>query len=329
MTADVGLLGLLAVGAVALVVLVESAEIAVDRALSLATYYDVSDVVVSVTVLAVGTSLPELAAHVIASLGILVGTLDYGVTSATILGGNMGSSTVQQTLLMGVFLIGFGHVTVTERFLRTTYLPMLGAFALTFAVAIDGSFGRLDGVVLLIAFAGYTYYALRQRERRLRLPETESTNVRRDVLVAIGALVGILASSYVVLVVVQVVVDELALGGSMLGVVTLGLAAALPELSTVVDAIRRRAPNVALGTLVGSNVVNPLVGIGLGGVISGYRVPRSVVVWDLPFKFVVGVALLAVVLRRDSRTLRRHDGALLVVAYFGYVTVRLLLFATE
>lgn len=131
------------------------------------------------------------------------------------------------------------------------------------------------------------------------------------------------------LVVVQAVVDRLALGGSMLGVVTLGVASALPELSTVVDAIRRRAPNVALGTLVESNVVNPLVGIGLGGVISGYRVPESVIVWDLPFKFVVGAGLLAVVLRRDSRTLRRHDGALLVVAYFVYVTGRLLLFAGE
>jgi cation:H+ antiporter len=319
----------LVLGAGALFVLVECAEVAVSRALALATTYDVPDVVVGVTVIAIGTSLPELSSHVIASVGIVAGTLDYTVTSATVIGGNMGSSTVQQTLLVGLFLVGYGHLTVTAAFVRTTYLPMLGAFLLTFAVSVDGTVGRLDGVVLLVAFAGYTYYNLQQRERRLRLPEAESTNVRRDLLVTVGALVGILASSYVVLVVVQAVVDRLALGGSMLGVVTLGLASALPELSTVVDAIRRRAPNVALGTLVGSNVVNPLVGIGLGGVISSYHVPRSVIVWDLPFKLVVGVGLLAVLLRRDSRTLRRHDGALLVVAYFVYVTVRLLLFAGE
>lgn len=329
MTVETSLLFGLALGAAALFVLVRSAELAVSRALALATHYDVPDVVVGVTVIAVGTSLPELAAHVIASFGILAGTLDYEVTSATVLGGNMGSSTVQQTLLVGVFLVGFGQLAVTTAFLRTTYLPMLGAFVLTFVVAVDGTVGRADGAVLLVAFAGYTYYALRQRERRLQLPETESANVRRDLAITLGALVGILASSYVVLVVVQTVVDSLALGGSMLGVVTLGLASALPELSTVVDAIKRRAPNVALGTLVGSNVVNPLVGIGLGGVISGYRVPDSVLVWDLPFKFVVGVALLVVLLRRDPRTLRRHDGALLVVAYFVYVTVRLLLFAGE
>lgn len=321
----------LLVGAVALFVLVKSAGLAVSRALALAAHYDVPDVVVGMTVLAIGTSLPEIASHVIASAGILAGTLDYEVASATVLGGNMGSSTVQQTLLVGLFLVGFGRLEVTRTFVRANYLPMLGGFVLTLAVVADGTVGRLDGALLLLAYLGYTRYSLARRERRLRLPEggEGSRDVRRDFVVTLGALLAILASSYVVLSVVEIVVDRLALGGSMVGVVTLGLAAALPELSTVVDAVRRRAPNVALGTLVGSNVVNPLVGIGLGGVISGYAVPESVVLWDLPFKLVVGVGLLVSLFRRQPHELGRHDGAVLIVTYFVFVVGRLLLFAGQ
>jgi hypothetical protein len=68
----------------------------------------------------------------------------------------------------------------------------------------------------------------------------------------------------------------------MVSVLTIGVAAALPELSTVLDATRRRTPNVALGVLVGSNLVNPLVGLGLGAAISGYHVPDPVVLWTSP-----------------------------------------------
>jgi cation:H+ antiporter len=111
----------------------------------------------------------------------------------------------------------------------------------------------------------------------------------------------------------------------MAGVVTIGLASALPELSTVLESVRRKAPNVAVGTLVGSNVVNPLVAVGLGGVVSTYRVPPAVVWWDLPFKLVAGVAFLAWVTRSGGRV-RRRDGIALVVAYFVYVVGRLLLY---
>lgn len=115
----------------------------------------------------------------------------------------------------------------------------------------------------------------------------------------------------------------------MVGVVTLGVASALPELSTVLDAIRRQAPNIALGTLLGSNVVNPLLGIDLGGVISGYHVPAAVVVWDLPFKLAVAVGLFGYLTLVSNRSLTRREGAYLVVHYFVFVSTRLLFFPAQ
>jgi cation:H+ antiporter len=325
MTVTPTLVSQLAVGAVALYTLVTAAQQAIDRLLALARYYDVPDVLVGMTILALGTSLPELGAHVVASLGILSGVLDYEVGSAVVLGGNMGSSTAQQLLLFGVFLVGYGRVDIPDSLLRTTYLPMVLAFALVLGVGFDGRVSRIDALLLLAAYVVYLYYGVTHRERRTLVPEPPSTSPHRDAGVAAVMLVLVLLSASLLLPVVEAVVASLALGGSMVGVVTLGVAAALPELTTVLDAIRRRTPNVALGTLLGSNVVNPLVGIGLGGLVSTYHVPDAVVFWDLPFKLVVALGLLAY-LRYANGALTRREGTYLVVLYFVFVTTRLLLF---
>jgi cation:H+ antiporter len=238
----------------------------------------------------------------------------------------MGSSTVQQTLLFGLFLVGYGRLRLGDALVRDSYLPMLLAFLLTLAVSVDGTVSRLDGLLLLATYGAYTASSYTRRSRSVVAPETASTNVTRDGIVAVVALGLVVLSASLLLAVAESVVASLALGGSMVGIVTLGVAAALPELSTVVDAVRRGAPNLALGTLLGSNVVNPLVGVGLGGLISTYHVPFAVVVWDLPFKLAVGVGLLAYVRVRTDGSLARREGAYLVILYFVFVSTRLLAF---
>jgi cation:H+ antiporter len=316
----------LLLAAAALAVLVRAAGATVDSLVALARHYDVPDAVVASTLVAVGTSLPELGSHLVASLGIVSGTLDPVVASATVMGGNMGSSTVQQTLLVGLFLVGFGRVTLSESLRRGAYYPMLAAFALTLLVTVDGRVSRLDGLVLLAGFVAYAYWTVSAHAESEPLPGTAGARPRRAALVALVGFVLVLGSAFVVLRVVDDLVTTLGLNGSMIGVVTIGLAAALPELTTVVESLRRRTPELALGTLVGSNVVNPLVGFGLGGVVSTYTVPPAVIQWDLPFKLVVGVALL-VVARHERWVVRRREGAWLVIAYFVFVSVRFLLFA--
>ena len=320
------LLTQVSIGAVALYTLVTAASRAIDRLLALAEYYDVDEVLVGLTVLALGTSLPEISSHFIASLGILSGVLDYEVTSAVVLGGNTGSSTVQQFLLVGVLLIGYGSVHLTKSFVRQSYLPMLGALLATQVLAWDGTITRLDGVVLLLLYLAYVGVRIARRERTQSLREPPSVNPRRDALVASGLLVLVLLSASLLLSVVEIVVEMLALGGSMVGMITIGVAAALPELTAVMDSIRRRSPNVALGTLIGSNIVNPLVGIGLGGALSTYYVPEAVVLWDLPFKIAAGMGLLGWVIYRRGGDLTRTEGGYLLGLYFAFVVGRLLLF---
>jgi cation:H+ antiporter len=320
------LLTQVAIGTVALYTLVTAASRAIDRLVALAEYYDVDEVLVGMTILALGTSLPEIGSHLIASLGILSGVMDYRVTSAVVVGGNTGSSTVQQFLLVGILLISYGKLTLSRSFVRESYLPMLGAIAVTLLLAWDGRISRLDGVVLLGIYLVYLGVRIARRKQTPTLQEPQSKNPRRDGVVAAVLLVLVLLSASLLLSVVENVVGMLALGGSMVGVVTLGIAAALPELTTVTDAIRRRSPNIALGTLVGSNIVNPLVGIGLGGAVSTYYVPPAVVLWDLPLKLGVGIGVLAWAVYLRDGELGRREGVSLLGLYFVFLTGRILLF---
>ena len=321
---DPALLSQLALGAVALYVLVTGAGKAIDALLGLAYRYGVPEILIGLTIVAIGTSLPELAAHVTASAGIVSGVLDYRTTSAVVLGGNMGSSTTQQLLLFGILLLGFGQINLSTRVLTDTFVPMLVALVLTLAVSWDGTVSRLDGVVLLGGFGAYILYSY---VRRQQVPAggTPSSNVGRDTVTAAVMLALVLASASILLDVIQEVTAGILLGGSMVGVLTLGIASSFPELSTVLDGMRRKTPIIAVGALIGSNVVNPLLGFGLGGVISTYHVPTAVVVWDLPFKILAIVGLMGYIRYKDG-ILTRHTGMTLIGLYFLYIVGRILLF---
>ena len=313
------------VAGLSLVVLVLASRVTVEKAISLARTAGLTEEVIAVSVIGVGTSLPELGAHLSASTGILSGALDGTITSAAVLGGNMGSSTTQQFLLVGIFLLGYGRYRPTASFLNTTYVPMLAAFGLLFILAFDGHLSRPDGLVLVGAYAVYLYYTYKRRPRTTMFAEPPSDRPGLDLVVLIVGLIMVLGSAFVVIAAVGQIIDVLALSGSMVGVLTIGLAAALPELSTVVECLRRSAPAIALGALIGSNLVNLLLAIGLGGAISTYIVPPSLVWWDLPLKLIGGVLLLGALKYTDGE-LTREYGIGLVALYFVYLGGRLVLF---
>jgi cation:H+ antiporter len=321
-------IGAVLVGGVALALLVASAGVTVERSVNVAQGYGVSEEVVGLTVVAVGTSLPEISSHVIASLGILSGTLDYEVASATVLGGSIGSAATQQMLLVGVLLLAAGRVTVSRAFVRSSYVPMVLAIGVALTLAADGTVSRADGLLLVGAFAAYLYYTY-DRGQRVTLPEEwedEVGDVRLDAALAVGGLAVVLASAFVALSALELLVASLDLGGSLVGIVTLGVGSALPELSTLAEAVRRRRPTLALGTLVGSNVVNLLVAVGLGAAISSYRVPPAVVLWDLPVLLLAALTATVYVARVAEGELRRRHATWFVVAYFVFVAGHLLLF---
>ncbi len=333
--------GNIVLGVVGLVLLVLAADLAVTKLVNLAEYFHLSATFMGMTVVSLATSIPEISAHVMASVGILRGTLDYHVGSAVVLGANIGSDVVQQTLILALVVILAGKLYFRRYVLWKSILPMIVTALICIVLGLDGTLSRLDGALLFGLFVAYTYF-LYQDERKFYRPgsgksDTENKddpaiqNRRQAVIAGLIALasMGVTAlAAQLVLGSTEFVVMTTGVGGSLIGVVTLGVASALPELITALSGVRKGAHGISMGTLIGSNITNPLVAFGIGAMISTYWMPRPVLAWDLPWQAGAGAILWAILWFTKGR-LNRMGAVYLIALYVLYIAGRIVYFAAD
>ena len=329
------------IGLAAIAVLVISANISVKKLVGIAAYYNLSSTFMGMTVFSLATSIPEITSHLTASVNILGGSLDYKIGSAIVLGSNIGSDVVQQTLIMGVVVLLSGTLYFRRYFLWKSMIPMIGTTIMCIIFGMDGDFSRLDGGLLFGTFIAYTYYlyiderkhykkednTIESEEIAENIPQNQK-EVYIDAGVALLMLaVTILAASYV-LSITELIVVRTGISGSLIGVVTLGIASAMPELITALAGIRHKENGVSLGTLVGSNITNPLVAIGGGALLSTYAVPNPLIQWDLPWETITGGILWAILWFSKGK-LKKGHAYYLIALYFVYIILRAKFFAVD
>lgn len=329
-------------GIVSIAILVTSSSVAVKKLTGLAGYFRLSTTFMGVTVVSIATSIPEIAAHYTASFGILSGALNFEVSSAVVLGANIGSDVVQQTLIMAIVVLLAGGLHFKRYFLWKSMIPMIVTTIMCIVMGVDGIYSRVDGLILFGSFIAYMYYLYIDERKHYKeedhgfseegeVPEGVPQNGKealRDGIIAILALLVTVASAMVALQATEVVVGQTGIGGSLIGVVTLGIASALPELITAVSGVRHGDSGIPLGTLVGSNITNPLVAIGGGAIISRYWVPGPLVFWDLPWETVTG-AILWIILWFSKGKLGKWGAFYLIGLYFIYISFRIIFFSVD
>lgn len=329
------------VGLVSLALLILGANYAVKKLIGIANYFKLSSTFMGMTVLSIATSLPEITSHFTASVNILRGTLDFQTGSAIVLGANIGSDVVQQTLIMGIVILLAGTMYFRRYFLWKSMIPMIGTTIMCLILGLDGNYSRIDGAILFGSFLAYTYYLYmderkhyKEEDNQLQSEEvaedapTNGREVLRDAFITAVLLVVIIGCATLVLSATEVVVDRTGVGGSLIGVITLGLASALPELTTALAGIRHKEAGISLGTLVGSNITNPLLAIGGGALISTYAVPRPLVTWDLPWETLTGMMLWGILWFNNGK-LGKKTAIYLIVIYFVYILFRSLFFNVD
>ena len=336
-------LGLLILfGTLSIAVLVYASNVAVKKLTGLASYFRLSTTFMGVTVVSLATSIPEIAAHYTASFGILSGSLDYEVSSAVVLGANIGSDVIQQTLIMAFVVLMAGGLHFRRYFLWKSMIPMIATTIMCIVLGVDGNFSRVDGLILTLSFLGYMYYLYFDERKHYKqedhgfgeegeIPEGMPKNAKEAWLdggIALLALLFTVGSAMIALQITEGVVGQTGIGGSLIGVVTLGVASALPEFITAIAGVRHGDSGISLGTLIGSNITNPLVAIGGGAVISTYWVPRPLVLWDLPWETITG-AVLWVILWLNKGKLGKWTAYYLIALYFVYVAFRMIFFSVD
>lgn len=289
----------------------------VRGAVALSERHGLSQAFVGLTVLAIGTDLPELLVSVSGSIQQLRGIEASGV----IVGNATGSAIAQGTLVLGVAGLT-GYLSVAKRMVRRDGATLLLAIGLTAVLALDGHVTRIEGAALLIAYLIYLV-ALVQGEHQSGDGEARVQGGALSPLffIAVG-LVTVVLSAHVVVTEGVALAESWGISQTVLGVLIIGAGTSLPELALSVGAAKQGHASMSVGNVIGSNIFDLLVPVGLAAVIHPLTVASSTLFFDLPALTLATVALLIFLTRR--RGLQRPEALALLLLYIGYASLRLL-----
>jgi cation:H+ antiporter len=311
---------------VGLLMLVAGGELLLRGAVGLATLARVTPAVIGLTVVAAGTSVPELAVSAIAAAR---GNTD--ITVANIVGSNI----FNITLILGL-AASIRPLAITGNTIGLEY-PVLALVSLLYVVVShDGSISRLDAILFLAIYVGFTWYLVALVRKQLNAQERQALGaevkelaepVRKGprmgitlALVAGGIMLLIFGANATVVGAVQLG-RIWGLSERVIGLTIISGGTGLPEVVTSLVSSYRGRDDVAIGNVIGSNLFNILGTLGLTGAIATVPVPHAMIVSDN--WWMLGITLLLFPLIFTGRRIVRWEGVLLLATYGTYLTILL------
>ena len=292
------------------------AHVLIRGASGLARAFGVAPAVVGLTVVAFGTSLPELVVTITAALG---GNADIA------LGNVVGSNIANVGLILGLATLVRG-LSVEFTLLKREVPMGLAAVVLVAVLSADGILGRADAVPLLAAFAGFLYWSVAVERRapgevQARYERVHASGARKGLLagMAVAGLAGVLVGGRWL---VQGGVAAAALLGVppvIVGLTLVAVGTSLPELAATLVAAARGEDDISVGNVLGSNLFNLLGILGVACLLDPIAVSRSFFSFQYPVLAAFTVALFPIC--RTGMGISRREGALLLTGYFVYVSV--------
>jgi len=281
----------------------------VSGGVSIAKKFRISNLVIGMTIVAYGTSTPELAASIAAA----------GDHSAIILGNIVGSNIANVGMVIGVAAI-LVPLAVQKSVLRKEIPIMLGVSALLVLLSIDGEISQYDGTILLIGlglFAAYTFRsALKQREKNVDDSNSTKNNVYLKSIGLIGIGIIVLYIGAILTVDNAVVIaTELGLSEKIIGLTVIAIGTSLPELITSIIAIRKGHSDIGIGNIIGSNIYNILMIMGVGAALGGVLITADVYV-DYAIMIIFSISLL---IGLKTKIINRTMGVILATGYVLYL----------
>ena len=310
-----------------LILLVFGAEALVKGASKIAGAIGISPLVIGLTVVAYGTSAPELAVSVLASMN----------DQADIALGNVLGSNIFNVL----FILGISSIlvplVVAQQLIRLDVPIMIGVSALVLLFAWDGVIRPWEGVILVTLGIAYTVFVIRLSRKETSKAVLEeyqevfgegqepgkSKMALNLLLVAAGLVLLVLGSRWLVDSAVFIA-TSLGISNLVIGLTIVAAGTSLPEVATSVLASIRGERDIAVGNVVGSNIFNILIVLGLSAIIGkgGIAVPETALVFDLPVMVATAVACLPIFF--TGRKLDRWEGVVFLGYYIAY-TIYLIL----
>jgi cation:H+ antiporter len=305
--------------------LIVGGELLVRGASRLAAAAGIPPLIVGLTVVAFGTSSPEIAVMAQAA---------FGGQSELIIGNVVGSNIANVLLILGLSALA-APLIASRRLIRLEVPLMILVSFVMLVVALDGRISRLEGGVLFAGFLTHLLFMLREQRGAARAGQIEMKLSGRNwkdwapnvSLVIAGLALLVIGSNWLV---DGAVALARALGVSemILGLTVIAIGTSLPELATTIIAGLRGARDIAVGNIIGSNIFNILAGLGLTVLIAsgGVQVSQAALHFDIPVMIASAVACLPIFYIGNS--ISRSEGGLFLGYYIAYL-IYLILTATR
>ena len=311
-----------------LAVLVWSADKFVDGAVGVAKFCGMSTLLIGMVIVGFGTSAPEMVVSAISAMQD---------APELALGNAYGSNIANIALILGVTAI-ISPVVVIRKALKRDLPVLIAVTVLAVILALDGAIGRIDGIVLLLVFAGVMGFnivsEIRQKHKGGQVEDSEenSTDVSlgKSLLWLLLGLVLLVASSRALVWGAVAIARTLGVSDLLIGLTIVAVGTSLPELASSIAAARKGEDDLAFGNIIGSNLFNTLAVVGIAATIAPMdSFEASVLSRDMPVMAALTVLLLLFGLpvrkkRIDASghrigRINRLEGAVFLAIYVGYI----------
>ena len=310
-------------------VLYVGAEAMVKGAATLALRYGLRPVVVGLTVVALGTSMPEFVINFFSAIA---------GEDALAIGNIIGSNICNIALILGISAVVL-PLSVDRAMLRKEYPMMLGAMLAFYLLALDGRLGTVDGFLLVCGLVGFLVFVVVDAQRHAAqradsdaddLAEVETEDLaeveKEDLHASPAKQAGYLAAGMVGLTLgARLMVDSavdiaryMGVGEVTIGLTIVAVGTSLPELAASVVSSSRGEAEMSVGNSMGSNLLNVLFVVGLVSMMRPLNVkPMSL---DVHFPVMIGFTLLLFPLAWTGRRITRLEGSFMLVGFLGYMS---------
>ena len=293
--------------------LVKGADLFVDGSSSVAKIFKIPSVIIGLTIVSIGTSLPEAAVSITASLG---GSYDLSI--ANVIGSNMFNTLVVVGVSALICPFAIDRMIMKRDFPICTGLTVLLAFMLR-----DNTLSRVEAIILLVLFVAYilllVFSALENSQSAAE--EYNTLPMWKSILFIVLGAAGIIAGGQLTVESAKFFARELKMSEMLIGLTVVAIGTSLPELVTSIVAAKKGESEIALGNVVGSNIFNILFILGLSGTVHPLGCDPSALIDTI---ILIGVCALLGIVCFTGKKANRAEGAVCVALYVLYATYTIL-----
>ena len=286
------------------------AEFIVKGGSRLARYFGLSPIVIGLTVVAFGTSLPELVVSIVAAIG---------GSSPIAIGNVVGSNIANVGLVLGISSLIF-PIKINLSQIKNDLIIYIFVCLMFSAFCINGSISRQEGLILFLSVLVYTWYSFYYSSSKNNDEDVNDKNPSNLRMLFILIISGITLLSFGANLFVKGAIDiarYFGISEIVIGMTIVALGTSLPELATSVIASFRKEHAISIGNIVGSNLFNLLSVIGIVSLVSPIESPKEILFFEIPYMIIYGLILFPIGMLKQP--IHRLTAAFLLIGYLLFI----------